>query len=562
MFELIANILGRISLIHLNILLLLGLALFGGTIGGRLFQKLHIPQVVGYIAIGILIGQSGVKIVDSQTLTALKPFNYFALGLIGFMIGGELKKDIISKYSKQFLYILFSEGITAFIVVTALAGIVGTFLFGNTGIAWSVALLLGAIASATAPAATTAVLWEYKTSGPLTRTVLGIVAMDDGLALVLFALASTIAVRLTGQINDGFLSVIIHPIYDIGGSILIGVVSGFILSKLIRRYKEKDRILAFSIGTVLLVLGISISMNVDMILAAMFLGVTVVNYSPRKSKEVFSLVERFAPPIYVLFFVLVGAKLDVKYMNIPILTIGFVYLIGRTIGKIIGSNLGARFSGAPKAVQQYLPLCLFSQAGVAIGLSLLADQRFPGDIGNALVIIVAAATFILEIAGPPFVKFAVARAGEVGLNITEEDIIRQSTAEDVMDKQTPLIFENMSLSQILRVLSESNYLYYPVVDRNNKLLGIITIDNIRNTFATSELGSLLLAHDLMEPVVTVTAPNTSLSEVKEIMGRYGLEYLPVVTKNNKVVGCLESRMIQRQISRKIVELQKEVEILG
>ena len=563
MYEQITYILNKISLIHLNILFLLGLALFGGTIGGRLFQKLRIPQVVGYIAIGILIGQSGAKIIDKQIIAVLQPFNYFALGLIGFMIGGELKKNIISKYGKQFLYILLSEGVTAFIVVSVLVGVVGTFLFGNAGIAWPTALLLGAIASATAPAATTSVLWEYRAAGPLTRTILAIVAMDDGLALILFGIASTIAARLTGHINEAIWATFVHPIYEIGGSILIGVVSGLILSKLIRKYSDENRILAFSLGSVLLVLGVSILTNVDMILAAMFLGVTVVNYIPRNSKEVFKLVERFAPPIYVLFFVLVGAKLNVRHMNISILTIGFIYLIGRTLGKMVGSKFGARFSGAAKSVQKYIPLCLFSQAGVAIGLSLLADQRFPGEVGNTIVIIITAATFILEIIGPPFVKLAIVKAGEVGLNITEDDINLQTTAKDIMDKQPPLIDENMSLTEILRVFSESDNLYYPVVNADNQLLGIITIDKIKTTFmAASELGSLLLANELMEPVVAVTTPETALSEVKAILSRYGLEYLPVVIEEKKVVGFLESRAIQREMSRKIIELQKEAETLG
>ncbi|UCC95902.1 MAG: cation:proton antiporter, partial [Candidatus Omnitrophota bacterium] len=177
MFEQFSHLLTEISLLHLNFLFLLGLALFGGTIGGRLFQKMRIPQVVGYIAIGIVIGESGLKLIGHDIIQTLQPFNYFALGLIGFMIGGELKKEIIVKYGKQFINILLSEGLAAFLAVSFFVGIVGTFLFGDWRFSWALGLLLGAIASATAPAATTQVLREYKTRGPLTRTVLGIVAL-------------------------------------------------------------------------------------------------------------------------------------------------------------------------------------------------------------------------------------------------------------------------------------------------------------------------------------------------------------------------------------------------
>jgi len=394
MIEQLSDVFGKISIPHLNILFLLGLALFGGTLGGRLFQKLRIPQVVGYIAIGVMIGESGFKIIDHDAIMALRPFSYFALGLIGFMIGGELQKNVILRYGKQFINILLFEGASAFLTVSVLVGVIGSFLLGDWKLSWSIGLLLGAIASATAPAATTEVLREFKTRGPLTRTVLGIVAMDDGLALLLFAIASSIAGRLIDNAQaGGILRTFIHPLYEIGGSVIIGLLSGFILNKLLRKYVEQARLLAFSLGTILIVLGLALAAHFDMLLAAMTLGVVVVNFIPRKSKEVFKLVGEFTPPVYVLFFVLVGAKLNISHLTLPIVLLGCIYLIGRSLGKAIGANFGARISRAPKSVQKYLPLCLFSQAGVAIGLSILAGHYFPGEIGNSVIIIITARSY-------------------------------------------------------------------------------------------------------------------------------------------------------------------------
>ena len=219
-----------ISIFHLNILLFLGLALFGGSVGGRLFQKLRIPQVVGYIIIGVLIGQGGLKIIDEHTIETLMPFNYFALGLIGFMVGGDLKKEAFVKYGKSLLYILFWEGITPFILVTFFTGIVGTYLFGAKPSIWAIALMLGAIASATDPATTNSVLREYKTRGPLTTNILGIVALDDGLALFLFAIASSISDSLIGNGNKSIFASILKPFYEITGALIIGLISGIILS--------------------------------------------------------------------------------------------------------------------------------------------------------------------------------------------------------------------------------------------------------------------------------------------------------------------------------------------
>lgn len=561
MIELLSNIIAKVSVSHLNILFLLGIAVFGGTIGGRLFQKFHIPKVVGYVALGILIGESGLKIVDDSIVKSLQPFSYFALGLVGFMIGGELKKDILRKYGKQFINILLFEGIAAFLTVAVFVGFIGGLLFGNWRISWALGLLLGAIASATAPAATSVVLRECKSRGPLTRTILGIVALDDALALILFAVASSIAGSLIGHVQVGLLRTFINPLYEIFGAVILGIICGFTLNKLLRKYSEEDRILTFSIGAVLLVTGIALAIHVDMLLAAMTLGVIVVNFTPRKSKDVFKLVEVFTPPIYVLFFVLVGAKFNIKHITLPILILAGIYLLGRTLGKAIGANLGARVSKAAKSVQRYLPMCLLSQAGVAIGLSILASNYFPGVIGDSIVAIITATVFILEIIGPALVKLAVTKAGEAGLDITEEDLMGKMRAEDVMDKNPPLIYQNMSLAMILNIFSNSPNLYYPVVDKEKRLVGIITVDNIKSIFMVTGLNDLLLAVDFMQLSADSVNPSSSIFSVRESFDRYNLEYLPVVTDKNIMVGFIERRLFNKFISTKILELQRQADSL-
>ncbi|MFH1593365.1 MAG: cation:proton antiporter [Candidatus Omnitrophota bacterium] len=562
MFDFISHIPEKISVLHLNMLLLLGLALFGGTIGGRLFQKLRIPQVVGYIIIGIIIGQSGLKIVNQSTIEALKPFNYFALGLIGFMVGGELKKEIFAKYGRNFIYILLCEGIAPFILVTVSIAAVGTYLFGGGPHIWALALLLGAIASATDPASTTSVLKEFKTRGPLTTTILGIVALDDGLALFLFAIASSIAGVLVGCAGTGAVNAILYPLYEIGGAVVIGGLSGLVLNRILRKYTEKERILAFCIGIVLMVTGLSLAADVSMLMAAMTLGIVVVNFTPHKSKEVFNLVEGFTPPIYILFFVLVGAKLEFSHMTPPILLLVLVYLLFGLAGKMIGARIGAYLSKAPATVSRYLPLALFSQAGVAIGLSILAAQHFTGSVGGMLVVIITATTFATQILGPPFTKLAVSKAGEVGLNISEEEIIQKSRAEDIMDKDPPVIFEDMQLSDILKIFSNSDYLYYPVIKHDKALRGIITVEGIKQTFLEMDIGGLILAHDLMEPVPATTNAGAPVTEIKELLNRYDIDYLPVLDNAGKIEGFIERKKLNKFISTKIIEFQKQIDSLG
>ncbi|MDO9548658.1 MAG: cation:proton antiporter [Candidatus Marinimicrobia bacterium] len=560
MIEPIGLLIQKISLPHLNILLLLGLALFGGTIGGRFFQKLRIPQVIGYICIGIVIGESGLKIIDHQTLLALQPFSYFALGLIGFMIGGELKKEVLSKYGKQFITILIFEGVAAFLFVTLLVGILGSLIFKDWRYAWALGILLGAISSATAPAATVAVLKEYKTRGPLTRMVLGIVAMDDALALFLFAVAAAVAGSLIGNIHNDTWRLFINPLYEITTAIALGVFGGLLLNHLLK-YSEKEKHLVFCVGIVLLVLGLAFAIHVNILLAVMTLGVIITNSISKKGRDVFKLLEGFTPPIYVLFFVLVGAKLNINYITLPVFLISILYLVGRSAGKMYGAMLGAKISSAPRTVQKYLPFCLFSQAGVAIGLSILAGNYFPGNIGNVLVVIITATVFVLEIIGPSFVKFGVTQAGEVGLNISEEDFIYKIKIKEIIDKNPPLLYENMSLDEILSIFRSTSNLYYPLVNNENKLIGIISVDSIRNILEESKQKGLILATDLQEPVRAVISNEATLSEARDILNKYSLECLPVVTPKNKVAGFIERRIFDKLIATRILELQKQADIL-
>ncbi|MFH1790501.1 MAG: cation:proton antiporter [Candidatus Omnitrophota bacterium] len=562
MFEGIVNKFSDISAIHLNALFLLGLILFAGSIGGRIFQKLRIPKVVGYIITGILLGQSGLNIVNKDIVESLVAFNYFALGIIGFVIGGEMKGEVFKRYGKHFTAILLSEGLAAFFAVFLFVGLVGSFFLGGGIYYWVLGLLLGAIASATAPAATTDVLWEYKTKGPLTTAVLGIVALDDGLALILFAIASSLAPALLGS-HSSLSFAIIHPIYEIGLGIVIGAIFGLMLIKFLRNYAEKDKILIVSLCCILFALGLALIMKIDMLLAAMTIGVVLVNREPRLSKDVFKLVSEFASPFYILFFVLVGAKFDLEVTSLSAIIIAAVYLVGRTLGKMVGAYFGAKFSGAPATVTKYLPFCLFSQAGVAIGLSILASQIFPGALGDSIIIIIALTTFIVQLLGPPCVKYAAFKANEQWLNITEEDVLCKTTVDEVIDKNPPYVYEDAQLTDILTIFSATNYHTFPVIDRKKKLKGIITLMCIRQSFAHAEMGSLVLAHDIMDSVVTRNiSGNSTLLEAEEVIDKYHIDYLALVDDNCTILGFMEKEAIDKFVFNKLMEAEQKVAAMG
>jgi len=520
--------LGVLDLTHLPILLIVGFAIFAGTIGARLFQRLRIPQVVGYIAIGLVLGRSGFGLIDEEINEQLMPFSFFALGVIGFMIGGELHREVFKQHGRQLFLILLAEGLGAFVVVGLLVAVGAALITGNLPISIAMGLVLGAIASATAPAATVNVLWEYKTRGVLTRTVFAIVALDDGLALMLFSLASSIAGQLTGTGSGGVLSALGQTAYDILGSLALGLAGGLGLNQVLRWSRDRGKALAFITGTLALVLGIGVLLELDLILAAMMLGMTIVNLAPRRTREAFQVVEGFAPPIYVLFFVLAGARLTVSSMSPWMWAIAAVYIIGRAAGKYLGAGLGAYWAKAAATVRKYLGLCLLSQAGVAIGLSIIASVRFTqamdGGIvmGDAVILIVTATTFLVEILGPPFVKVAVKKAGEVGLDVTEADLMVQHRVGDMVDRSAPSFTEGTPLGSILRTIAETEAMSYPVTDSDGRFKGVITVGDLLKSFRTEGLTDWLVAYDLMQPAPETVTEDEPLEEAITRMEEMGL----------------------------------------
>ena len=552
--------------------LLLGIIMFFGAIGGRLFQKLRIPQVVGYIVIGIIIGASGLQILRPETIIALNPVNSIALSLIGFLIGAELKIDVVKKYGKQFIGILIGESVTPFFVVGALVSLISYIFMKDIKIAVSFGLILGAICSATAPAATTDVLKEYRTRGPLTATILGIVAMDDAVALILYAVASTLVGPLLGGQSVSLGSQLLNIAKDIFGSIIVGGIFGAAVTFVIKNLMhDEGRVLSFGLGGLFLSTGVCNQLGLDNILAAMALGFFMVNFAPAKTRPVFSLVEKFTPPIYVLFFVLVGAKLNIWVVT-PILgLLAVIYVAGRTLGKSIGSRLGARITKAPETVRKYLPWCLLSQAGVAIGLSIAASNDFSDSIGPQIILIITATTFIVQLLGPICVKYGITKAGEVGLNITEEDILKNTKVKDVTwgteavcSTDCPATVKEIdTLDVVLKNFETHHNQSFSVISSDSQeLIGIITLEHLKETLAIGEMADSLLAVDIMERPLCTCSPEESLPDVYKKFMEYDTETMPIIDSQNHSHGVMEKFTADHYLHTKILELNHKLEAMG
>ena len=405
--------------IELNSLAIIGMIIVAAYLGSKLVQRIGIPQVVGFIVAGLLLGTSFLNIIPLEMVRELGFISEISLGLIGFEIGSHLRLSELRRMGRTILMILLGEAVGTFLLVAA-----GVYLLTRSDYT---ALIFGALAAATAPAATVDVLAEYRSKGPLTTTLLAVVGMDDVLALLLFSLAAALAESLLAKTGGLSLQqVVALPLREIGGALLLGIGVGLPFEWLLDRLKGRHAVYAYIVGTVLLVAGLANSIHASLILATMTMGLVVTNIGSDNSEYVACVVERVGPLAYTLFFALVGARFQIALLP-QMGLLGLLYIVLRTTGKFGGAWLGGWLGKAPPAVRDNLGLGLLSQAGVAVGLALSIANRFDvyGPVGVALgelvVNVITATTFVVQMIGPVMVKLAITRAGEVGLDTAAED---------------------------------------------------------------------------------------------------------------------------------------------
>ncbi len=393
----------------MNLFLVGGIAILAGTVGAKLSRRLRIPQVVGYILIGVLFGSSFLDFITLDMVGELQGLSSLALAFIGFTIGGELAFSNLRELGPSIVAIAVLEALAAFVLVLGIVFLITHNL--------PLALIFGALASATAPAATVDVLWEYKSKGPLTTTLFAVVGIDDSIALIIFGFASAIAKALLTNADLTARAVLVAPALEILGSALVGILLGIALSLVLKRLKSDSDYLLFTLGAILLGSAAAQHFHLSLILTNMIMGVTVINVSKRR--DAFSAITRLSPPLYLFFFLLVGAMLQVSLLA-KLGLIGLAYIVFRTLGKSVGAWVGAKATQAPDVVRKYLGLGLLSQAGVAIGLAIETSNTF-GTLGPAgaelallTVNVITGTTFFYQMIGPSLTKLAITKAHEIG----------------------------------------------------------------------------------------------------------------------------------------------------
>jgi Kef-type K+ transport system membrane component KefB/predicted transcriptional regulator len=542
-----------------NYILIIGAAIFAGIVAAWFVKKFRIPQIVGYVAIGVVLGPV-LGFIPQGAVQSLELFNMVALGLIGFLVGGELKRDIFIKFGRQVPIVLLFEGCAAFLLVGVFT-FFAMWHFSDWQTALAVGVVFAAICSATDPASTIAVLWEYKARGPLTSMLTAIVTLDDALALVLYAVSISVAGVITGHQESGFLNALFGTFYEILGALALGFVAAIIISRQLSKMGRSEKILPFVISVVLMILGAAIWLKMDVILAAMALGATLVNLRPHIAQAVLEVVHRFFAPLYILFFVLVGARVSFANVNAEIGLLVVAYVAGSIGGKTLGAYLGGVFGHTVKTIRRYLGFCLYPQGGIAVALLIIASHRFESDISGLMLLVVVIGAFILQMIGPIGVKYGAGKAGELGLNVTSEDLIRKYKVRDVMETDVPVIAAGASLKDVLETISSSYHRCYCVIDDSRNIIGAVTLEGIRNIFAGGEQNEWLVAIDIAEPAIDVVAADTTLSKAVELMEHDKVEFLPVVAsqQGREYAGVLDSRVMYRQLDAEVLSKQQEAD---
>ena len=408
--------------------------MFAGLMMTRVLNRWHLPDVTAYLLAGVLIGPSllgalhipGLGFASMEALDKVKILSNVALGFIAFSIGSEFRLSQLKETGKQALVV----GILQAVVTTLLVDLamLAVHMIAPQVLSLPAAITLGAIAAATAPAATLMVVRQYKAKGKLTDLLLPIVALDDAVGLVLFAVSFGVAEALVKGVVDVY-TIIFNPLIEIVASLLLGAAAGWLLTKLETLFHSNTNRLAMSIGFVFLTVALSmmtiplgrVEIGFSSLLVCMMLGSVFCNLCPL-SEEIMGKADRWTAPLMVLFFVISGAELELGvFAKLSSVLVGLVYIASRCLGKYLGARESSRLMGCDRNVVRYLGITLWPQAGVALGMCVTAGQ-LPGD-GPLIRNIVLFAVLVYELAGPVMTKWALTKAGDI--KPKSEDVLRR-----------------------------------------------------------------------------------------------------------------------------------------
>ena len=384
-------------------LLCLAAAMAAGLLFTRIVKPIGLPNVTAYLVAGLLIGPSVLNVVTEEIAAGFDVIVTLALGFIAFSIGVEFKFSHLKEIGGKVFVITLFQALTAVIFV-----FVTLILFGFD---LPIVFTLSAIATATAPAATLLVIRQYKAHGPVTDTLLPVVALDDAVGLIIFSVFLSVSKSLVGGEGIQVADMILKPLREIGLSIVAGTVLGLLLTLCMKFFKSRANRLSLMIVAVVAGVALAEKFALSSLLVCMLIGAFFINLR-EDAEYIIEGCDRWTPPLFLLFFVISGADLDLSILP-SVGIVGVLYIIARSLGKYTGAAVGASIVKSEPNVRKYLGFTLLPQAGVAIGMAQIAAAEFPSELGAKIRAVVLCATIVYEIIGPVLTKISLTMAGEI-----------------------------------------------------------------------------------------------------------------------------------------------------
>lgn len=404
-----------------EILLSLSIILFSGFIMTRMTNTLNMPKVSGYILAGILIGPCVLNFIPKPVIEGMSFVSDLALAFIAFGVGKFFKKEVLMRTGKKIIVITISEALAAGVLVTLVLKVM-------FGLSWDFALILGAIATATAPASTMMTINQYKAKGEFVDTLLQIVALDDVVCLLSFSIVSAI---INGNAAGGVsANDILVPIACNILVIGLGIFCGYFLSRLLIPARSRDNRLILAIAMLLGLSGICAALDISPLLSCMVYGAFYINLT--EDKKLFRQINNFTPPVMSIFFIVSGMNLDIGALSV-VGVIGVGYFIVRIIGKYLGTYISCQIMKTSREIRNYMGLALIPQAGVAIGLAFLGQRMLPPETGNLMMTIILASSVLYEMVGPVSAKAALFLSGCISDGKSQEKQESLEAVENVGD---------------------------------------------------------------------------------------------------------------------------------
>ncbi|HUT10503.1 MAG TPA: cation:proton antiporter [Thermoguttaceae bacterium] len=563
-----------------DVTMTLGLLLAAALLAGGLGQLLRLPKVTSYLLAGVLLGPSLLNWIPADHVRQIEPLTKLAIALVLFNLGCHFPLVRVRRIFRRTMRFSMGELGATFLLVTA-----GLWLLGliGGGLDWTGALLLGALALATAPATTILMLKETESEGPVTEYAQALVAVNNFVSIVLFELLFLLVLFVHGKLGESLLLQVGRLAHDLVGSVALGVIAGLLVSLCFPLVAQSRR-LVLLVGVITLVLGACLTADVPYLLAFLAMGLTVAN-SSYETRQVLSELDRLTGLLCVVFFVTHGSELEIDKLWLAG-WIGAGYVALRSCGKYFGIRLAGRLKHEEPVVRRWLGAALVAQAGAAIALSAIAVDR-AAELGDGPLIalcehvqtIILGTVVVFEIAGPLLIRQAVLRAGEVPLahaiyhpGTTLGDQLRavfnrlllafgldpwrgRSTAEmavnDIMRKTVKGMLHSATFAKVIEYIEHSRDNTFPVVDQSGDLVGVIRYRELSHALFDLSLGALVRAADVTTPASLVLYPDEPIARANQLFTTSKDDCIPVIAAEepHRLLGVVRRRDVFRLLTR-------------